>query len=76
MVKEGEKVQWPVYYVSKRLVDAETRYPKLEKLALALVTRALLLHTLDRGLNQLTTVPSATKAGGLDTNLIKTTNET
>ena len=34
--KEG-KVQWPVYYVSKRLLDLETRYPELEKLALALV---------------------------------------
>ena len=37
LVREEEKVQWPVYYVSKRLLDAETRYPKLEKLALALM---------------------------------------
>ena len=37
LVREEEKVQWPVYYVSKRLLDAGTRYPKLEKLALALV---------------------------------------
>ena len=37
MIGEEEKVQWPVYYVRKRLLDAETRYPKLEKLALALV---------------------------------------
>ena len=37
LVREEEKVQWPVYYVSKRLLDAETRYSELEKLALALV---------------------------------------
>ena len=37
MVREERKVQWPIYYVSKRLLDAETRYPELEKLALALV---------------------------------------
>jgi len=29
-----------VYYVSKSLLDAETRYTQLEKLALALVTAA------------------------------------
>ena len=34
LVKEEDKVQWLVYYVSKRLLDIETRYPKLEKLAL------------------------------------------
>ena len=37
LVREEEKVQWPVYNVSKRLLDAETRYPELEKLALALM---------------------------------------
>ena len=37
LVKEEEKVQWPVYYVSKRLLDVETKYPKLEKLVLALM---------------------------------------
>ena len=26
-----------MYYISKRLVDAETRYPEMEKLAIALV---------------------------------------
>ena len=31
------KVQWPVYYISKQLIDAETRYLEMEKLALALV---------------------------------------
>ena len=37
LVREEEKVEWPFYYVSKSLLDAETRYPKLEKLALALM---------------------------------------
>ena len=36
LVREEEKVQWLVYYVSKRLIDAKTRNPKLEKLTLAL----------------------------------------
>ena len=31
------EVQWLVYYVSKRLLDPETRYSELEKLALTLV---------------------------------------
>jgi len=30
-------VQQPIYYISKTLVDAETRYLPLEKLVLALV---------------------------------------
>ena len=30
-------IQQPVYYISKTLVDAETRYLLLEKLVLALV---------------------------------------
>ena len=30
-------MQRPIYYVSKRLLDAETKYPELEKLALALM---------------------------------------
>ena len=37
LVREEEKVQWHIYYVSERLLDSETRYPKLEKLALGLV---------------------------------------
>ena len=35
-----DKVQWPVYYVSKALLDAETRYPKIERLSLTLVMSA------------------------------------
>ena len=37
LVRGEDKVQWPVYYVSKRLLDTETRYPKLKKLVLALM---------------------------------------
>ena len=38
LAREDERNQHPVYYTSKALVDAETRYPMMEKLALALVT--------------------------------------
>ena len=37
LIREEEKVQWPVYYITKRLIDAETRFSEMEKLALALV---------------------------------------
>ena len=37
MLLRDRGVQQPVYYVSKTLVDAETRYSPLEKLVLALV---------------------------------------
>ena len=37
LVKEAAGVQVPVYYVSKRLLDAELRYPELERLTLALI---------------------------------------
>ncbi|XP_038699702.1 uncharacterized protein LOC119997000 [Tripterygium wilfordii] len=40
LVREEDKKQLPVYYVSKSLLDAETRYSLLEKLALALVVAA------------------------------------
>ncbi|KAL1223377.1 RNA-directed DNA polymerase-like protein [Cardamine amara subsp. amara] len=36
---EGNE-QRPIYYISKTLIDAETRYPAMEKLALAVVTAA------------------------------------
>ncbi|KAL0408326.1 UNVERIFIED_CONTAM: hypothetical protein Sradi_1767000 [Sesamum radiatum] len=40
LVRESEKVQNPVYYVSKMLQGAEKRYTQIEKLALALVITA------------------------------------
>ena len=30
LIWEEEKVQWPVYYISKRLIDAKIRYPEME----------------------------------------------
>ena len=38
LVRERDKVQRPVYYCSRALRGAEGRYPKIEKLILALVT--------------------------------------
>ncbi|KAL5562066.1 hypothetical protein UlMin_031813 [Ulmus minor] len=40
LIREEDGKQLPVYYVSKSLLDAETRYSQLEKLALALVSAA------------------------------------
>ncbi|KAL5539602.1 hypothetical protein UlMin_044178 [Ulmus minor] len=40
LVREEDDVQWPIYYTSKSLLDAETRYPEIEKLALALMVAA------------------------------------
>ena len=37
LIRDKEKVWWLLYYMSKRLLDVETRYPKFEKLALALI---------------------------------------
>ena len=38
LVREWDRVQQPVYYCSRALRGVEERYPKLEKLILALVT--------------------------------------
>ena len=40
LVKEEKDVQLPVYYVSKRLQDAETRYTSMEKLVYSLILAA------------------------------------
>ncbi|KAF5774546.1 putative integrase, catalytic core, ribonuclease H domain, ribonuclease H-like superfamily [Helianthus annuus] len=37
LVKDHEGTQYPIYYVSKSLLDAESRYSYLEKLILALI---------------------------------------
>ena len=46
LIQEEEKVHWLVYYISKWLINAETRYLEMEKLALALLitSRKLRLH--------------------------------
>ena len=38
LIREDNGQQRPIYYTSKTLLDAETRYLQLEKLALALVS--------------------------------------
>ena len=38
LVRDKDRVQHPVYYCSRALRGAEERYPKMEKLILALVT--------------------------------------
>ena len=40
MVRERDRVQQPVYYNNRALRGVEERYPKMEKLVLALVTTA------------------------------------
>ncbi|KAK3014063.1 hypothetical protein RJ639_008057 [Escallonia herrerae] len=40
LVREEDGVQKPIYYVSKVLQDVEARYPKINKIALALITSA------------------------------------
>ena len=40
LVRDKERVQHPVYYCSRALRRAEERYPRMEKLILALVTSA------------------------------------
>ena len=40
LVRDKERVQHPVYYCSRALRGAEERYPRMEKLMLALVTAA------------------------------------
>ena len=40
LVRERDKKQQPIYYCSRALRGAEERYPKMEKLILALVTTA------------------------------------
>ena len=44
LVCEAGNKQLPIYYVSKALLDAETRYSHLEKLALALIVAACKLR--------------------------------
>ena len=40
LARDKERVQHPVYYCSRALIRAEERYPRMEKLVLALVTAA------------------------------------
>ena len=49
LVKEEAKIQWPIYYISRVLRDAETRYTKLEKLTYALLIAARRLRPYFQG---------------------------
>ena len=40
LVREEERSQWPIYFISRAFRGAEERYPRMEKLAFALVTAA------------------------------------
>ncbi|KAK3022584.1 hypothetical protein RJ639_046189 [Escallonia herrerae] len=40
LVREGDGVQKPIYYVSKVLQDVETRYPKIDRITLAFIISA------------------------------------
>ncbi|KAL5569244.1 hypothetical protein UlMin_025819 [Ulmus minor] len=40
LIRLEDKVELPVFYVSRALLDPETKYPKAEKIALALITVA------------------------------------
>lgn len=59
LVKEEQGEQRPIFYVSKALDDAESRYPTLEKLALAFVTaaRKLRLYFRSHSISVMTTQP-------------------
>ena len=45
LVRDEVMAKTPIYYVSKALQDAETRYPEIEKLAFALVVAARKLRS-------------------------------
>ena len=49
LVKEEAKIQQPIYYISRTLRDAETRYTKLEKLTYALLIAARRLRPYFQG---------------------------
>ena len=40
LIREERGEQKPIFYISKTLLDAESRYPLMEKLAYAVVTSA------------------------------------
>ena len=70
LVREDEGVQKPVYYVSRSLTGAQTRYQRMKKLALALyVTSRKLRHyfqsfsitiLIEHPLRSITETPEAT----------------
>ena len=59
LVQEDNKVQHLVYYVNKRLLNAELRYPDMEKLVYALIinSRKLRLYFQAHTVEVLTSYP-------------------
>ena len=71
LIREDRGEQKPIFYISKRISEPETRYPTLEKMALAVVTSARKLrpyyqsHTIEILSNQpLRTVMQNTNQSG------------
>ena len=60
LVREEGSKQLPIYYVSKAVLDAETRYSHLEKLALALIVATRKLRPYFQA-HQIVVVPSFPK---------------
>ena len=58
LIHEEEKIQWPVYHVSKRLLDMETKYGELEiAYALIMALRKLGPYFQDHTIEVLTNYP-------------------
>ncbi|KAM2071493.1 hypothetical protein ACFX1T_039925 [Malus domestica] len=57
LIRNDGNVERPVYYASKALQDAETRYSNIEKLAITLVMSAKKLHPYFRLIIVLTNHP-------------------
>lgn len=59
LIREERGKQKPIFYISKTLDDAESRYPTLEKLALAVVTatRKLRPYFQSHSISVMTTQP-------------------
>ena len=44
LVQKHDGQEWVVFYLSRRMLDAETRYPEIEKLCLCLLFTYTKLH--------------------------------
>lgn len=45
LICKENKIQWPVYYTSQAFQGAEMKYPRIKKLAFALVVASKRIHT-------------------------------
>ena len=44
LIREKNKIQLPVYYISQAFQGAETRYPRIEKITFALIVASRKLY--------------------------------